>query len=195
MAGAPRRKGRKHIRDEGSRLRSNGCCGYLSATAGKRGTRFCPTGQRASWRPILLEEAGRAHTEEYGKKVLVMAFALSSTFALAQQNEATGAQGGATGVPGLKTNPTPAQATQGGPTGVPGVKTEPTPDQATSTSGTSGTATTKCRPYNACIGNDQIRNSPATMRGFFCAGLLSAAALPRLPANPRHQFLGGPPRS
>jgi hypothetical protein len=74
---------------------------------------------------------------------LAMAFALSSTFALAQQNEATGAQGGATGVPGVKTNPTPAQATQGGPTGVPGVKTEPTPDQATSTSGTSGTATTK----------------------------------------------------
>jgi hypothetical protein len=74
---------------------------------------------------------------------LAMAFALSSTLALAQQNEATGAQGGATGVPGVKTNPTPAQATQGGATGVPGVKTEPTPDQATSTSGTSGTATTK----------------------------------------------------
>jgi hypothetical protein len=70
---------------------------------------------------------------------LATAFALSSTFALAQQNEATGAQGGATGVPGVKTNPTPAQATQGGATGVPGVKTEPTPDQATSTSGTSGT--------------------------------------------------------
>jgi hypothetical protein len=67
---------------------------------------------------------------------LATAFALSSTFALAQQNEATGAQGGATGVPGVKTNPTPAQATQGGATGVPGVKTEPTPDQATSTSGT-----------------------------------------------------------
>ena len=31
---------------------------------------------------------------------LAMAFALSSTLALAQQNEATGAQGGATGVPG-----------------------------------------------------------------------------------------------
>jgi hypothetical protein len=67
---------------------------------------------------------------------LATAFALSSTFALAQQNGATGAQGGATGVPGVKTNPTPAQATQGGATGVPGVKTEPTPDQATSTSGT-----------------------------------------------------------
>jgi hypothetical protein len=74
---------------------------------------------------------------------LAMAFALSSTLALAQQNEATGAQGGATGVPGVITNPTPAQATQGGATGVPGVKTEPTPDQATSTSGTSGTATNK----------------------------------------------------
>ena len=74
---------------------------------------------------------------------LATAFALSSTFALAQQNEATGAQGGATGVPGVKTNPTPAQATQGGATGVPGVKTEPTPDQATSTSGTSGTAINK----------------------------------------------------
>jgi hypothetical protein len=50
---------------------------------------------------------------------LAMAFALSSTtFALAQQNEPTGAQGGATGVPGVKTNPTPAQATQGGATGV-----------------------------------------------------------------------------
>ena len=74
---------------------------------------------------------------------VAMAFALSSTFALAQQNTATGAQGGATGVPGVKTNPTPEQATQGGATGVPGVKTEPTPDQATSTSGTSGTAISK----------------------------------------------------
>jgi hypothetical protein len=74
---------------------------------------------------------------------LAMAFALSSTFALAQQNGATGAQGGATGVPGVKTNPTPDQAAQGGTTGVPGVKTEPTPDQATSTSGTTGTATNK----------------------------------------------------
>jgi hypothetical protein len=74
---------------------------------------------------------------------LATVFALSSTFAFAQQNEATGAQGGSTGVPGVKTNPTPKQATQGGPTGVPGVKTEPTPDQATSTSGTGGTATNK----------------------------------------------------
>jgi hypothetical protein len=74
---------------------------------------------------------------------LATVFAVSSTFALAEQNEATGAQGGATGVPGVKTNPTPDQATQGGATGVPGVKTEPTPDQATSTSGTSGAATTK----------------------------------------------------
>jgi hypothetical protein len=74
---------------------------------------------------------------------LAAALAATSTFALAQQNEATGAQGGATGVPGVKTNPTPAQATQGGATGVPGVKTEPTPDQATSTSGTTGTATNK----------------------------------------------------
>jgi hypothetical protein len=71
------------------------------------------------------------------------AFALSSTFAFAQQNGATGAQGGATGVPGVKTNPTPAQASDGGSTGVPGVKTEPTPDQATSRSGTSGTAISK----------------------------------------------------
>src|ERR1035441_4886025 len=70
-------------------------------------------------------------------------FALSSTFALAKQNEATGAQGGATGVPGVKTNPTPEQAAQGGATGVPGVKTNPTPEQATSTSGTSGTAINK----------------------------------------------------
>jgi hypothetical protein len=74
---------------------------------------------------------------------LATAFALSSTFALAQQNGATGTQGGTTGVPGVKTNPTPEQATQGGSTGVPGVKTEPTPDQATSTSGTSGTAINK----------------------------------------------------
>jgi hypothetical protein len=72
--------------------------------------------------------------------VLATAFALSSTFALAQQNGATGAQGGATGVRGVKTNPTPEQAAQGGATGVPGVKTNPTPDQATSTSGKSGTA-------------------------------------------------------
>jgi hypothetical protein len=72
---------------------------------------------------------------------LATALALSSTLAVAQQNEATGAQGGATGVPGVKTNPTPAQASEGGPTGVPGVKTEPTPEQATSTSGTSGKAT------------------------------------------------------
>jgi hypothetical protein len=71
------------------------------------------------------------------------AFALVSTFALAQQNGATGAQGGATGVPGVKTNPTPEQAAQGGSTGVRGVKTEPTPDQATSTSGTSSTAINK----------------------------------------------------
>jgi hypothetical protein len=75
--------------------------------------------------------------------VVAAALALSSTFALAQQNGATGAQGGATGVPGVKTNPTPAQASEGGSTGVPGVKTEPTPDQATSTSGTSGTAISK----------------------------------------------------
>jgi hypothetical protein len=74
---------------------------------------------------------------------LAAAFALSSTFALAQQNEATGAQGGATGVPGVKTNPTPEQAAQGGATGVPGIKTNPTPEQATSTSGTSGTAINK----------------------------------------------------
>ena len=73
---------------------------------------------------------------------MATAFALSSTFALAQ-NGATGAQGGATGVPGVKTNPTPEQAAQGGATGVPGVKTNPTPDQATSTSGTSGTAINK----------------------------------------------------
>ena len=71
------------------------------------------------------------------------ALALSSTFALAEQNGATGAQGGATGVPGVKTNPTPDQATQGGATGVPGVKTEPTPDQATSISGSAGIATNK----------------------------------------------------
>jgi hypothetical protein len=74
---------------------------------------------------------------------LAGALALTSTFALAQQNTATGAQGGATGVPGVKTNPTPEQAHHGGATGVPGVKTEPTPDQATSTSGTSGTAISK----------------------------------------------------
>jgi hypothetical protein len=74
---------------------------------------------------------------------LATALALSSTFAFAQQNGATGAQGGATGVPGVKTNPTPAQASKGGSAGVPGVKTEPTPDQATSTSGKSGTVTNK----------------------------------------------------
>jgi hypothetical protein len=74
---------------------------------------------------------------------LAMAFALSSTFALAEENPATGAQGGSTGVPGVKTNPTPAQATQGGTTGVPGVKTEPTPDQATSTTDKGGTTTSK----------------------------------------------------
>jgi len=79
---------------------------------------------------------------------LATAFALASTIALAQQNGATGAQGGATGVPGVKTNPTPEQAAQRGSSGVPGVKTEPTPDQATSTSGTSGTAISKgtCDP-------------------------------------------------
>jgi hypothetical protein len=74
---------------------------------------------------------------------LATAFALSSTFAIAQQNGATGAQGGATGAPGVKTNPTPAQASEGGATGVRGVKTEPTPTQATSTSGKSGTAINK----------------------------------------------------
>jgi hypothetical protein len=77
-------------------------------------------------------------TMKFRTIALATAFALSSTFALAQN--ATGAQGGATGVPGVKTNPTPEQAAQGGATGVPGVKTNPTPDQATSTSGTSGTA-------------------------------------------------------
>jgi hypothetical protein len=35
---------------------------------------------------------------------LAAVFALSSTFALAEENPATGAQGGATGVPGAKTN-------------------------------------------------------------------------------------------
>jgi hypothetical protein len=72
---------------------------------------------------------------------LAMVFALSSTFALAEENPATGAQGGATGVPGVKTNPTPEQATQGGTTGVPGAKTEPTPDQATSKTDKSGSTT------------------------------------------------------
>jgi hypothetical protein len=70
---------------------------------------------------------------------LATAFALSSTFALAQQNPATGAQGGATGVPGVKTNPT-AEAAQGGTPGAPGAKT---PDQATSSTtgaNTSGSA-------------------------------------------------------
>jgi hypothetical protein len=75
--------------------------------------------------------------------VLATAFAFSGTFALAEENPATGAQGGSTGVPGVKTNPTPEQATQGGTTGVPGVKTEPTPDQATSTTDKSGTTTSK----------------------------------------------------
>jgi hypothetical protein len=74
---------------------------------------------------------------------LAAVLALSSTFAFAQQNGATGAQGGATGVPGVKTNPTPAQASEGESTGVPGVKTEPTPDQATSTSGTNRTPINK----------------------------------------------------
>jgi hypothetical protein len=74
---------------------------------------------------------------------LATAFSLSSTFTIAQQNGATGAQGGATGAPGVKTNPTPAQASEGGATGVPGIKTEPTPNQATSTSGKSGTAINK----------------------------------------------------
>jgi hypothetical protein len=77
-------------------------------------------------------------TMKFRTIALATAFALSSTFALAQN--ATGAQGGATGVPGVKTNPTPEQAAQGGATGTPGIKTNPTPDQATSTSGTSGTA-------------------------------------------------------
>jgi hypothetical protein len=71
---------------------------------------------------------------------LATAVALSSTFALAEENPATGAQGGVTGVPGVKTNPTPEQ---GGTTGVPGAKTEPTPDQATSKTDKSGTATSK----------------------------------------------------
>jgi hypothetical protein len=75
--------------------------------------------------------------------LLATAFALSSSFALAEENPATGAQGGSTGVPGVKTNPTPEHATQGGTTGVPGVKTEPTPDQATSTTDKSGTTTSK----------------------------------------------------
>ena len=74
---------------------------------------------------------------------LATALALSSTFAVAEENPATGAQGGATGVPGVKTNPTPEQATQGGTTGTPGAKTEPTPDQATSKSDRSGAAINK----------------------------------------------------
>ena len=98
---------------------------------------------------------------------LVMAFALSSTFALAQQNEATGAQGGATGVPGVKTNPTPAQATQGGPTGVPGVKTEPTgPSNVNIRYERHGHNQKYCRPYNARKGNDQIRNAPRRCGAF-----------------------------
>jgi hypothetical protein len=75
--------------------------------------------------------------------IMATALTLSSTFALAEENPATGAQGGSTGVPGVKTNPTPEQATQGGTTGVPGLKTEPTPDQATSTTDKSGTTTSK----------------------------------------------------
>jgi hypothetical protein len=93
---------------------------------------------RATRRFIFLSTKEETNMK-LGTIALAMALALSSTFALAQQNGATSAQGGATGVPGVKTNPTPAQATHGGTTGVPGVKTEPTPDQATSTSGTTGT--------------------------------------------------------
>ena len=44
---------------------------------------------------------------------LATLFALSSTFALADENPATGAQGGATGVPGVKTNPTQEKAAKG----------------------------------------------------------------------------------
>ena len=94
--------------------------------------------------PRLFSSSTREETNMRLTTIAVAtAFALSSTFALAEENPATGAQGGATGVPGVKTNPTPEQASQGGATGVPGAKTEPTPDQATSTTDKNGTATTK----------------------------------------------------
>jgi hypothetical protein len=85
---------------------------------------------------------------------LAMVLALSSTFAVAEKNPVTGAQGGATGAPGVKTSPTPSQATQGGTSGVPGVKTESTPDQATSTTDKSGATTSRSstepsKPENA----------------------------------------------
>jgi hypothetical protein len=104
--------------------------------------------KNASWNLRVHRDLFSSSTREetnmrFTTIALVTAFALSSTFAFAEENPATGAQGGATGVPGVKTNPTPEQATQGGTTGVPGAKTEPTPDQATSTTDKSGTATSK----------------------------------------------------
>jgi hypothetical protein len=47
---------------------------------------------------------------------LAIVFTLSSTFAVAQgTNAGTGETGGATGVPGVKTNPNPSQGTGGNP--------------------------------------------------------------------------------
>jgi hypothetical protein len=80
---------------------------------------------------------------------LATLFALSSTFAIAEENPATGAQAGATGVPGVKTNPTPEEAAQGG---TPGAKT---PGQATSgitganTSGSANRGTNGSNPVES----------------------------------------------
>src|SRR3984957_20723552 len=88
---------------------------------------------------------------------LATAFALSSTFALAQQNPATGAQGGATGVPGVKTNPTPEKAAQGGTPGAPGAKM---PDQATSSTTGANTIGSANRGTNG-VESDKV-NSGST---------------------------------
>jgi hypothetical protein len=91
---------------------------------------------------------------------LATVFALSSTFALAEENPATGAQGGATGVPGVKTNPTPEQATQGGTTGVPGAKTELGPSHVKNRQKWFDHSQIDYRSDNAGKENDQVTGHP-----------------------------------
>ena len=87
---------------------------------------------------------------------LATLFALSSTFALADENPATGAQGGATGVPGVETNPTQEKAAQGS---THGAKT-PQPTSSTTGANTSGSANRGTNGSNP-IESDKV-NSGAT---------------------------------
>ncbi len=88
---------------------------------------------------------------------LATLFALSSTFALAEENPATGAQGGATGAPVVKTNPTPEA--QGG--GTPGAKTADQATSSTTGASTSGSANQGTNGSNP-VESDKVNSGTPT---------------------------------